>query len=252
MGALSRPLALAGHFQPSPTLDRLVKFCNSVPSLDKLLALVQYFSKVLIWFLLRAGRTSLAERLNNLGVPVADFRVLLRFYGLLPLIQWMIRIEHDKSASGAPLLLNIKRLQNLALVFYYPLEQAWWLAYHKIIFMSDERMTRCSIWSCRWWALYVVLQFWHLASEWSILKRRRRELRVDGEDVETVQKQKRELKAEGDRIFRETLINVGYFPLTLHWSVENSRFPDVGVGVFGTLAAFYELSHAWRATVNDE
>ncbi|CAG8798176.1 45731_t:CDS:2, partial [Gigaspora margarita] len=182
MGALSRPLALAGHFQPSPTLDRLVKFFNSVPSLDKLLALVQYFSKVLIWFLLRAGRTSLAERLNNLGVPVADLRILLR------------------------------------------------------------------IWSCRWWALYVALQFWHLASEWSILKRRRRELRVDGEDVETVQKQKRELKAEGDRIFRETLINVGYFPLTLHWSIENSRFPDVGVGVFGTLAAFYELSHAWRAT----
>ncbi|CAG8475685.1 8184_t:CDS:2 [Racocetra fulgida] len=34
------------------------------------------------------------------------------------------------------------------------------------------------------------------------------------DDVEAVQRQKRELKAEGDRIFRETLINIGYFPLT--------------------------------------
>ncbi|CAG8613908.1 10190_t:CDS:2, partial [Dentiscutata heterogama] len=194
MSALSRPLALAGYFQPSPTLDRLVKFLNSVPSLDKILMLVQYFSKVLIWFLLRAGRASLAERINNLEVPVTDFR-----------------------------------------------------AFRKIITMSPERINKISLWCCRWWALYVLLQFWHLAIERSLLVRRRRELRVDG-DVETVLREKRELKSEGDRIFREILINVGYFPLTLHWSIENSRLPDVGVGIFGTLAAFYEISKAWKNT----
>ncbi|CAG8449561.1 17228_t:CDS:2 [Cetraspora pellucida] len=113
--------------------------------------------------------------------------------------------------------------------------------------MSDERMNRLSIWSCRWWALYVLLQFYHLAQEQSLLTRRRRDIRLD-DDVEVVQKQKRQLKAEGDRIFQDTLINVGYLPLTLHWSLENSSFPEIGVGVFGTLASAFELSKAWKAT----
>ncbi|CAG8845456.1 37061_t:CDS:2, partial [Racocetra persica] len=90
--------------------------------------------------------------------------------------------------------------------------------------------------------------FWQLSSEWSLLKRRRRDIIVVREDVEAVQRQKRQLKAEGDRIFRDTLINVGYFPLTIHWSLENSKFPEVGVGIFGTLAAAYELSKAWKDT----
>ncbi|CAG8753813.1 4887_t:CDS:10, partial [Dentiscutata erythropus] len=240
MSALSRPLALAGYFQPSPTLDRLVKFFNSVPSLDKILSLVQYFSKVLIWFLLRGGRASLAERINNLEIPVTDLRVLLRFFGLFPLIKWMIQIEHEHGPSTNNLLLNIKRMQNLTMLFYYPLEHAWWLGFRKIITLSPERINKIGMWSCRWWAIYVLLQFWHLAVERSLLVRRRRELRVDGDDVETILREKRELKSEGDRIFREILINVGYFPLTLHWSIENSRFPDVGVGIFGTIASFYE------------
>ncbi|CAG8810488.1 15617_t:CDS:2, partial [Racocetra persica] len=70
-------LAIVGHLQPSPTLDRLVRFFNHVPSLDKVLMLVQYFSIVLTWFFSRSGRTSLAERINSLGVPVADIRILL-------------------------------------------------------------------------------------------------------------------------------------------------------------------------------
>jgi hypothetical protein len=32
----------------------------------------------------------------------------------------------------------------------------------------------------------------------------------------------------------------------VHWSIENSPFPDIGVGVFGTLAAFYQLVGAWK------
>ncbi|CAG8541883.1 16932_t:CDS:2 [Cetraspora pellucida] len=147
MGVLNRPLAL----RPSPTLNRYVEFLNTVSGLDKVLALIQYFSIVLKWASVRAGRTSLAERINNLGVP-----------------------------------------------------------------------------------------------EQSLLTRRRRDIRLD-DDVEVVQKQKRQLKAEGDRIFQDTLINMGYLPLTLHWSVENSSFPEIGVGVFGTLASAFELSKAWKA-----
>ncbi|CAG8448081.1 15564_t:CDS:2 [Acaulospora colombiana] len=159
----------------------------------------------------------------------------------------MIHIEHHPPET--PLLLNIERLQNLTMILYYPLEHIYWLAAHKVLNISESRMNRMGIWSCRFWAAYVLLQFWHLWLEWKLLKKRRRNMikRVD-RDEEEVKREKRELKAEGERIWRESIINVGYLPLTVHWSIENSMFPDVGVGVFGTLAAFYQLRGVWKAT----
>ena len=45
-----------------------------------------------------------------------------------------------------------------------------------------------------------------------------------------------------------TIINAAYFPLTVHWSLETSSFPDVGVGIFGTIAALVQLKMAWKAS----
>ena len=42
--------------------------------------------------------------------------------------------------------------------------------------------------------------------------------------------------------------NACYFPLTVHWSLENSSFPDVGVGLCGTAAALSQLYAAYRST----
>lgn len=44
-----------------------------------------------------------------------------------------------------------------------------------------------------------------------------------------------------------TIINASYFPLTVHWSLEKSSFPDVGVGIFGTIAALAQINLAWKA-----
>ncbi|CAB4400881.1 hypothetical protein RhiirA1_497150 [Rhizophagus irregularis] len=244
---LSNPLAVAGNFQPNPSIDRLVKFLNSVPGTDKILMFVQYYSKILIWFFNRIGKESWAQRIVNLNNPVTDFRIFLRFYGLLPLIQWMIHIEHHPPVSS--LLLQIERIQNLTMIFYYPLEHIWWLANHEVISISEARMNKIGVWSCRFWAVHVILQFLHLAIEWKLYKRRSRDIikKVDG-DEDDIRKEKRQIKKAGERIIRDTIINIGYLPLTMHWSIENSSFPDIGVGIFGTLAAFYQLVGAWKAT----
>ncbi|GBC07050.1 hypothetical protein RclHR1_07200008 [Rhizophagus clarus] len=207
---------------------------------------IQYFSKILIWFSNRTGKESLAQRIVNLSNPVSDFRIFLRFYGLLPLIQWMIHIEHHPPKSS--LLLHIERIQNFIMILYYPFEHIWWLAYHKVISISDERMNKIGIWSCRFWAAYVILQFSHLAIEWKLYKIRSRDIikKVDG-DEDDIRKEKRVIKKTRERIIRDTFINIGYLPLTVHWSIENSTFPDIGVGIFGTLAAFYQLVGAWKS-----
>jgi hypothetical protein len=45
-----------------------------------------------------------------------------------------------------------------------------------------------------------------------------------------------------------TFFNLSYLPLTVHWSLEKSSFPDVLVGVFGGFASIFQIYAAWQAT----
>lgn len=42
-------------------------------------------------------------------------------------------------------------------------------------------------------------------------------------------------------------LNLSYLPLTIHWSLERSSFPDVLVGVFGGFASVFQIYAAWNA-----
>ncbi|CAG8540381.1 13541_t:CDS:2 [Ambispora leptoticha] len=261
MGNLSKPtrslnpLGVAGLFEPSPFLDHLVKFLGTVSGTDKVFMFVQYYSKIVTWFLLRVGKKIAAEQITNLATPISDFRILLRYYGLLPLIQWMIHIEHNPPPTRY--LLTIERLQNFANILYYPLEHMWWLGQHKVIPLADTTMNRIGLWSCRFWAIYVILQFLHLYEEWKLLKRRRNEIArkavtssssSSSSDSAEIEMEQKALRVNEEEIIRNAIVNVGYLPLTLHWSIENSSFPDIGVGIFGTLAAIYQFIAVWKST----
>jgi hypothetical protein len=83
--------------------------------------LVQYVAKILIHHLKKNNEKSqLALRLSNLANPVSDFRILLRYYGLVPMLQWIIYSEANPSKNKNIQLLT--RLQNVANACYYPLE----------------------------------------------------------------------------------------------------------------------------------
>ncbi len=93
----------------------------------------------------------------NLASPVADFRILLRYYGLVPLTQWIIYSELHPAPNQK--LQFLTRAQNIVNVLYYPLEHTYWLALHQIIPMSDKTRDKIGMWSCRFWAAYVVSLF---------------------------------------------------------------------------------------------
>ncbi len=56
------------------------------------------------------------------------------------------------------------------------------------------------------------------------------------------------IKSEQKVLFLNTVVNSAYFPLTVHWSLENSSLSDLGVGVFGTVAAIGQIILAWKAS----
>ncbi|KAL1929670.1 hypothetical protein VTP01DRAFT_1808 [Rhizomucor pusillus] len=248
------PLAVAKLLGPStPTLDHLVRFLGTVRGTDKVLMFIQYWSKIVIWFLQRKSGTKVAiARVQNLASPVSDFRILLRYYGLLPMVQYMNYLEYHPPATR--LALTIERIQNWCNVIYYPLEHIYWLGAHQVIPLSEDKTNKIGMWSCRFWAAYVVLEFGRLYEQYRNLKSRETALlkRIKAGDVESDEDPEAEMasiKAERSSLFVNTMINSGYFPLTLHWSLEQGCISDVMVGIFGGFASIFQIYAAWRDTV---
>lgn len=203
---------------------------------------VQYYSKLVVWHLRRKDPASLlAQRVSNLASPVSDFRILLRYYGLVPLVQWIINSEQHPHKNSY--IQQLVRLQNVCNVVYYPLEHIYWLALHGVVGIADKTRDRIGMWSCRCWALSVVLYMFQLVEEKKLLDHRKAKLSKDND-----KKQLAVLKQDYTDWILNLVINCSYFPLTVHWSLESSAFPDVGVGLFGSIAAIAQLYSAWKAT----
>ena len=117
--------------------------------------MVQYASKIINWHLRKLNPSStLATRISNFSSPVSDFRILLRYYGLVPLIQWILYSEAHPSPY--PKIQFLTRAQNFVNFLYYPLEHAYWLGLHQVIPMKESTRDKIGMWSCRAWAAYVV------------------------------------------------------------------------------------------------
>ncbi|GAA95316.1 uncharacterized protein L969DRAFT_44932 [Mixia osmundae IAM 14324] len=245
-------------FPETPNLDHLVRYLSTWSGTDKVLMSYQYSSKLLIYILRRRQlKSQSADSLAGLSAIVSDARILLRFWGLLPIFQWLRGLEQTKSPTSARLH-TIERLQGYSMLLYYPLEHTYYLAAHKIIKMSTETMNKIGLWSCRFWLVYVVLQLSHLYEESRILtrqvkairQRRASSKRAPTQEQGQVQREEdREVALKSSAIFTELVINTGYAPLTLHWSLPQGIFTnDVWVGLFGTIAALGQLRAGWRAT----
>lgn len=129
---------------------------------------------------------------------------------------------------------TIERLQALAMLIFYPLEHASYLASHKIIrlprtlpFSSNKApldvkvlISRLGIWSTRAWAVYVMLQLVRLRVEWKILRAQGRKAKKEASenlDAEAIHKQREEFSKKREAILGDAAINLAYLPLTVHW-----------------------------------
>ncbi|KAI8617623.1 peroxisomal biogenesis factor 11 [Chytriomyces sp. MP71] len=236
--------------QQTELLDKLCRFLSSVRGTDKVLMLYAYMSKIVIARLrARDAGSMLATRLQNLATPVSDTRILLRYYGLIPLFQWILFSERNPPPT--PFLRIIYRLQNMSNLFYYPLEHLYYLGAHKVVPMSDETLNRVGLWSCRFWAAYVVLYFLQLYQEHRLLELRQLRLtqrsRSNAESKDVIRAEQRSIASDMHSLLINTIINAAYFPLTMHWSIEGSTFPDFGVGICGSVAAVAQIYSAWKS-----
>lgn len=146
-------------------------------------------------------------------------------------MQWLVSLERKPPPTRR--LLTIERLQGWAMLAYYPLEHLSYLASHGIIpskirtipslYSSTAKGITLDpgalgIWSCRFWAIYVALQFAHLQEDKKLLQQQQRSLRK-GKGTSLSPAERQDLQQRWDSYWSELIANVGYLPLTIHWWV---------------------------------
>lgn len=189
----------------------------------------------------------------------------------------MIALERDPPPTRP--LHTIERIQGWSMLAYCPMEAVAYLASHGILPVSTANQNRLWLWSCRCWAVYVGLQLLHLVEDNRLLRLRARALeRSRGHPVpaaavrsSAADDEKKSLSAAStdelseeqavtrklwddlderkQAILSELWVNLGYLPLTIHWSCPSGIFnSDVWVGIFGTVAAVSGFRPGWKAT----
>ena len=139
----------------------------------------------------------------------------------------MIAMERSPPPTRA--LLNIERLQGWSMLVYYPLEHLYYLRAHNIIPATVPSITslfrrsskpvnlntsKLAMWSCRAWAVYILLQFVHLMEDRKLLLRREKRLQK-GKEV-SVEEQE-DLRRNWDAFWNEMVSNTANLPLAIHW-----------------------------------
>ncbi|EGN91910.1 hypothetical protein SERLA73DRAFT_191823 [Serpula lacrymans var. lacrymans S7.3] len=255
----------------SETLDHLIRYLSTWSGSDKFLMIIQYAIKLVIPFLnmrsrlqhragLRKDTSSYtAQSLKKFDGLISDSKMLWRLWGILPIVQWLISMERNPPPTRK--LLTIERLQGWSMLVYYPLEHLYYLRAHELIpaiipsvasfFNRSSKPTSLnanalSLWSCRFWAIYVFLQFAHLSEDRKLLKLREKNLKK-GKGL--APEEKEDIRNRWDAYWNEFIVNVGYLPLTIHWSLEQGLFKDeVWVGLFGLIAGIASFRSGWKAT----
>ena len=66
----------------SKSFNKLINYLSTVNGTDKLFMLIQYTSKILIWFLSKSNKNlNNVGRISRLSSLISDHRVLLRLWG---------------------------------------------------------------------------------------------------------------------------------------------------------------------------
>lgn len=250
----------------SPTLAHINRLLASTSGQDKVFMFYAYSAHIAQYILKHKSitnkkRLDLATRIGKVQAVVSDARVLFRIFGLFPIIQWAQSLNSPATAPKDKRIRWIERAQAWSMMLFYPMEAAYYLAGKGAWDMKPTTVRFVSLWACRFWATYVMLQIAHnhrsrqllsLAQSQLLLSRSKKlstNTFITPEEVFEEKTELKKLEAKKSALERDLLVQVGYAPLTLHWSLPNGLLPDnVWVGLFGSLAAGVGLKNVWLST----
>ncbi|KAJ8084469.1 hypothetical protein PM082_003239 [Marasmius tenuissimus] len=257
---------------PSEFINHLVRYLSTWSGSDKFFSIIQSLLSLLAAYMSfrariqhrfgrRANPTSdAAPRLLKFVKILSSSRTLYRFWGLIPIVQWMISLERNPQPTRK--LLNIERFQGWSMLGFYPLEHLSFLRSQDVlppkISVSAPPLTtkpeiitinagELSLWSCRCWATYVVLQFAHLREERKLIQARQRDLRK-GKGKSLSSAEKEELRNQWSAYWSHLVMNTANFALAMNASSRTGIMSGVWNDILTLLATGIAFRSGWNAT----
>lgn len=188
-----------------------------------------------------------ARATKNAEELLSDYRIFARLWGLLGVYKWGRSLLAEGAAPRDAMLRWLEYAQVAANVGFQALENGAYLSQKGILVWEGwegergaARRARWWVWSSRFWAAHVGLEFMRLLYARTLKRREVEKARKDGNAIES---------GEDENIWRRNLIvNSAYAPMTLHWSFEDGLFSDVSIGICGSVAGVMGFRELWKST----
>ncbi|ODQ66662.1 hypothetical protein NADFUDRAFT_50572 [Nadsonia fulvescens var. elongata DSM 6958] len=255
---------------------------SNVTALDKSLASLGYLLLFVTEAVKRLPLSSLVKsplwgQLRILSGLISDIRIFNRLWGMIPTAAWSLSTWN--SPPKDKIIKWITWLQIGTIYGFQPLENVAYLMMKKIVRFqfagtankekrNDKLELALWLWSCRFWAAYVLLDFAKLYrnrqlrqlsltefNEAQLLKAKSRESEKDISKTKNRKAKLRESEEKAEFLHNlglqkradimSLVSNLSYLPLTIHWSLERGCCSDIMVGLLGFFGACEVFPH-WK------
>ncbi|KAI9833244.1 MAG: hypothetical protein M1826_000157 [Phylliscum demangeonii] len=206
-----------------------------------------------------AGRRQPRTRqVRALAALIADVRIFHRLWGLLAI--WRGAATAFRSPAADGVVRGLVAAQIVASLASQALENAAYLASHRVVRWTKPRQDRAWRWSARFWALHVLLdllRLWRLrvvGMSASVPASASLPLASELSEKEPAAKELGPVRASDDAELREwwrqLYVDLAYAPLTVHWSVPpHGVVSQLAVGLLGSVVGALQMKQLWRETV---
>ncbi len=192
-----------------------------------------------------------ARKLQAFSGLLGDVRIAMRMFDLFSYIQWAKDTYDNPPADKVTRHVTYGQVTSM-LVYQY-LETGAYLSGKGVLGWSAEKQNKAWLWSSRAWAAYTALEFASLGRRLLAKKKSRKgshtaPLMVEAEKaVEDVVEDATllQLASQDEDWRREMVINSGYAPMTVHWSVNGGVLSPFVVGALGTIVGATKFGYLW-------
>ncbi|BEI90990.1 uncharacterized protein CcaverHIS019_0310600 [Cutaneotrichosporon cavernicola] len=203
--------------------------------------------------------TELAAGIVRGAGNVSEARVIMRAFGLIPMLDWLLRLHPNPAKALAnfflrPSLANLdlrnekvfQTLRVILLSIFYVGEHSVWLGTRGILNLTPQQLGFMGKLSIRSWAIDVGLSAVKLVGTYRGLVARQAALQAQGEKKVDAEEAKK-LAAEFAAWKRAAWVNFAWIPLTIHWSIGGLWENPLITAAIGSVVSVGKLNTAWAS-----
>jgi len=250
------------EYLTAPTIQRsanqLLAIASSMPPSATLVFSSKAFPSPSV-----AAILEISKRLKAFAALLSEGRMFLRLWGLIGMYFWARGLvfkliatrkaakSEDKSITQLPkeslIDTTIAWTQLLSCIAFQSLENRAFLAGKGVLPIDGPGQVKSFRWATRFWGTFVGIEIGRLLYE--KYKRSSRATAASSSSEEKSVAVLEQEEREWTETWRKSLArNCAWFPLTVHWSLEQGLINELGVGSLAMIPGIIQIRDLWRRT----